>query len=225
MVQMPPEWLGETFLKQAERLKRRDERAYRHMYLGEAVGTGGRVFEQLEIREIPQEEREMFPVRYAGLDFGFASDPDALVLCAWDKRGKRLLVLEENVQTGQTLEKLAENCRKLAGERIIRCDSAAPREIAELRRKNVNAIGAKKGAGSVEHGIRWLKALNAIVIDRERCPMAAREFSLYEYARSRDGSFLNECPDRNNHTIDAVRYALEPLMTERVVRLRKGRIE
>ena len=100
-----------------------------------------------------------------------------------------------------------------------------PREIAELRRRNVNAIGAKKGAGSVEHGIRWLKELNAIVIDGERCPKTAREFSLYEYARGRDGSFLNECPDRNNHTIDAVRYALEPLMTERVVRLRKGRIE
>ena len=223
--QMPPEWLGETFLKQAERLKRRDERAYRHMYLGEAVGTGGKVFEHLEVRNISEEERERFPVRYAGLDFGFASDPDALVLCAWDKREKRLLVLEENVQTGQSLEKLAESCRNLAGEKIIRCDSAAPREIAELRRRNVNAIGAKKGAGSVEHGIRWLKELNAIVIDGERCPKTAREFSLYEYARGRDGSFLNECPDRNNHTIDAVRYALEPLMTERVVRLRKGRIE
>ena len=61
--QMPPEWLGETFLKQAERLKRRDERAYRHMYLGEAVGTGGKVFEHLEVRNISEEERERFPVR------------------------------------------------------------------------------------------------------------------------------------------------------------------
>ena len=147
------------------------------------------------------------------------------MLCAWDRRGKQLLLLEEAVQTGQSLEKLAESCREIAGEKIIRCDSAMPREIAELRRRNVNAIGAKKGAGSVEHGIRWLKELNAIVIDRERCPKAAREFSLYEYARGRDGCFLNECPDRNNHTIDAVRYALEPLMTERVVRLRKGIIE
>ena len=195
------------------------------MYLGEAVGTGGKVFDNLDVRAISLEERDCFPVRYAGLDFGFANDPDALVLCAWDKRGQRLLLLEEAVQTGQSLEKLAESCRKIAGEKIIRCDSAMPREIAELRRRNVNAIGAKKGAGSVEHGIRWLKELNAIVIDRERCPKAAREFSLYEYAQGRDGCFLNECPDRNNHTIDAVRYALEPLMTERVVRLRKGRIE
>lgn len=40
----------------------------------------------------------------------------------------------------------------------------------------------------MEHGIRWLKELNAIVIDRERCPKAAREFSLYEYARAGTGA-------------------------------------
>lgn len=223
--QMPPEWLGETFLKQAERLKRRDERAYRHMYLGEATGTGGQVFENVRVRSIPQEESDRYPIRRAGLDFGFASDPDALVLCAYDRRERRLLLLEEAVQTGQSLEKLAESCRRLAGDGTLRCDSAAPREIAELRRRRVNAVAAKKGPGSVEHGLRWLRELEEIAIDRERCPWAAREFCQYEYSRDRDGRFLSECPDRNNHTIDAVRYALEPLMNEQVVRLRKGKWE
>ena len=109
-----------------------------------------------------------------------------------------------------------------AGNSLVRCDCAAPREIAELRRLRVNAIGAKKGAGSVEHGIRWLRELAAIVIDPGCCPVAAREFSQYEYLRDRGGGFVSECPDRDNHTIDAVRYAMEAELNRQVVRLRKG---
>ena len=81
--------------------------------------------------------------------------------------------------------------------------------IAELRRRGVRAVGAKKGPGSVERGLRWLQELVRILIDPARCPRAAREFSRYEYARDREGNYLAEYPDRDNHTIDAVRYALE----------------
>lgn len=222
--QMPPEWLGDTFLKQAERLKKRDERAYRHMYLGEAVGTGGQVFNNVTLRPVEAEEWGRFSIVYAGLDFGFASDPDALVLCGYERRSRRLFLYKEHVRTGQSLRALGEACGALGQGRIIRCDSAAPREIAELRRLGVQAIPARKGAGSVEHGIRWLKERDEIVIDPANCPRAAKEFSTYEYARDKGGAFLSECPDKDNHTIDAVRYALEPLMTEQVVKLKKGGI-
>lgn len=222
--QMPPEWLGDTFIRQAERLQKHDERAYRHMYLGEAVGTGGQVFGNVTLRRISPEEWAMLGIAYVGLDFGFASDPDALMVCGYDRRTQRLFLYREQVHTGQSLRTLAAGCRTLGRDRVIRCDSAAPREIAELRRCNVNAIPAKKGAGSVEHGIRWLKEQTEIIIDEVECPRAAKEFSSYEYARDRNGAFLNECPDKDNHTIDAVRYALEPLMTEQVVRLKKGGI-
>lgn len=221
---LPPEWLGETFLRQAEALRTQNERAYRHMYLGEAVGAGGQVFGNVRLQSISRAERDAYPVAWAGLDFGFANDPDALVLCRYDRRGRRLLICDEHVRTGESLRELAQACERLAGGRVIRCDSASPREIAELRRLRVNAVGAKKGAGSVEHGVRWLIEQAALVIDPLRCPNAAREFSTYEYAQDKDGAFLNECPDRDNHTIDAVRYALEPLMTEQVVRLKRGGI-
>lgn len=222
--QMPPEWLGDTFLKQAERLKKRDERAYRHMYLGEAVGTGGQVFSNVTLRPVEAEEWGRLSIVYAGLDFGFASDPDALVLCGYERRSRRLFLYREHVRTGQSLRALGEACGALGQGRVIRCDNAAPREIAELRRLGVQAIPARKGAGSVEHGIRWLKERDEIVIDPANCPRAAKEFSTYEYARDKGGAFLNECPDKDNHTIDAVRYALEPLMTEQVVKLKKGGI-
>ena len=69
--------------------------------------------------------------------------------------------------------------------------------------------GAKKGPGSVEYSMKWLSSLNEIVIDGHRCPHAAAEFSAYEYERTKDGEVISGYPDRDNHSIDAVRYALE----------------
>lgn len=223
--QMPPEWLGETFLRNAERLRKRDERAYRHMYLGEAVGTGGQVFENVTVREVGAEESENAGLKYVGLDFGFARDPDALVLCAYDRKRRRLYLLGEHVRAREKIGQLAEKCREVCPGKVVRCDSASPRAISELRGLGVNAVGVKKGAGSVEHGIRWLQEVEEIIIDQRACPEAAREFACYEYERDRDGRFLAECPDRNNHTIDAVRYALEPVITQRVVKLKTGGIQ
>ena len=219
---LPEKWLGENFLMQAEALRKQDERAYRHMYLGEAVGTGGQVFSNVQLRSITDGEKDALSVFRYGLDFGFAADPDALVCCGYQPRTRTLYLLHEYVCAGQSIGLLAEHCARLAGDSLVRCDCAAPREIAELRRLRVNAIGAKKGAGSVEHGIRWLRELAAIVIDPGCCPVAAREFSQYEYLRDRGGGFVSECPDRDNHTIDAVRYAMEAELNRQVVRLRKG---
>ena len=68
---------------------------------------------------------------------------------------------------------------------------------------------AYKPAGSVERGVRWLRELRKIVIDPETAPGAADEFSRYEWERLRDGTYRNEYPDRDNHFIDAARYANE----------------
>jgi phage terminase large subunit len=87
--------------------------------------------------------------------------------------------------------------------------------IAELRRLGVQAMPAKKGAGSIEHGMRWLQDLSAIVIDPSRCPNAAREFSTYEYRQDRFSNFLADYPDENNHTIDSTRYCVESESTAR----------
>jgi len=65
----------------------------------------------------------------------------------------------------------------------------------------------------VEHGMRWLQNLGEIVIDPKRTPNIAKEFSAYEYETDKNGDFLAAYPDKDNHTIDATRYALEDVMT------------
>ena len=92
--------------------------------------------------------------------------------------------------------------------------------IAELKRRGINAIGVIKGAGSVDHGMRWLTDQGAIVVDPKRTPNIAREFSRYEYLQDKSGNFLAAYPDNDNHAIDSGRYALEPEISRRVATTR-----
>ena len=210
-LEMPQEWLGETFLAEAEQLKRTNERAYRHMYLGEITGTGGQVFGNLALGTA----REAGGTAFCGLDFGFAADPDAFIRAEWEPRTRRIRVLDEFYSVRTPVERLAEEVLKRAGDAVVRCDSADPRIIRELRERGVNAIAVKKGAGSIESGVRWLQELGAIEIDPGVCPNAAREFSGYEYRTDSNGNPIAELPDRDNHLIDALRYAVEPLSARR----------
>ena len=210
-LEMPEEWLGETFLAEAEQLKRTNERAYRHMYLGEITGTGGQVFDNLALGTA----RDSGGTAFCGLDFGFAADPDAFIRAEWEPRTRRIRVLDEFYSVRTPVERLAEEVLKRAGDAVVRCDSADPRIIRELRERGVNAIAVKKGAGSIESGVRWLQELGAIEIDPGVCPNAAREFSGYEYRTDSNGNPIAELPDRDNHLIDALRYAVEPLSARR----------
>lgn len=205
---IPPHWLGASFLSKADIMRRTNERAYRHMYLGEVTGTGGQVFENVRLRPIRREEWEGLPT-YSGMDFGFATDPDAFVRCAFDKKRRVLYVVDEFAALGLLIERLAKEVRARAGNDVITCDSAEPRSIAGLRACGLRVTAARKGPDSVGHGLKWLQTLGGIVIDPARCPLAAGEFSRYEYDRDRSGRVLPRYPDHDNHTIDAVRYAME----------------
>ena len=69
--------------------------------------------------------------------------------------------------------------------------------------------GARKGPDSVDYGIRSLQSLEAIVIDPARCPLAAKEYVNYALDTDREGNVKSRFPDKDNHSIDATRYALE----------------
>lgn len=218
---LPKSWLGEGFIEQANTLRSQDERAYEHVFLGKATGAGGQVFGNLRIEPMPPKERAAYDTILWGLDFGFASDPDALVAAGYDKKRRRLAIFEERVSKGLKVDELVTTVKQalcLLGvtgrDTVITCDSADPRMIAELRSRGLLAVAAKKGAGSVEHGIRWLQSLSELWIDPARCPFAAREFSTCEYRRV-ENEYLPQIEDRDNHTIDALRYATERLATQR----------
>lgn len=208
-LQAPPEWLGEQFLAEAEHLKATDERAYQHEYLGIPVGTGGNVFDNLELREITDEEIAQFDRIYQGVDWGWFPDPFAFIRLHYDRARETIYLMDEIYQNKLTNE--------ASGNIIIQrgykdayttCDSAEPKSVTDYRAMGLQAKAAVKGPGSVDYGMKWLQR-RKIVIDRKRTPNAYNEFVNYEYDRNKDGDIISGYPDENNHLIDATRYAVE----------------
>ena len=204
-----PEWLGDAFLAEAEALKKRDEGRYQHEYLGVPVGTGGSVFENLELRDITDEEMRHFDHIYQGVDWGWFPDAFAFIRLHYDSNRETIYLLDEFYGNKLTNEQTAGWILDHGYNDVFTtCDSAEPKSVADYRSLGVNAKEAVKGASSVEYGMKWLLG-RTIVIDRKRTPNAWGEFTAYEYEQTRSGEWLSGYPDRNNHTIDAVRYALE----------------
>lgn len=207
---VPREWLGDEFIIEAEHLKEVKPESYKHEYMGIATGTGGEVFMNVEIRPITDEEIRQMPRHRYGLDWGFAVDPFAYVACGYDRKKRRLFLYDEIYKVGLTNLAAAVQIKQHGGQgKDIICDSAEPKSIAEVRSYGLRVRGAKKGPDSVEYGIQWLQGLDKIVIDEKRCPNAAKEFLRYELDRDARGEFKAGYPDRDNHTIDAVRYGCE----------------
>ena len=208
-LQAPPEWLGEQFLAEAEHLKATDERAYQHEYLGIPVGTGGNVFDNLELREITDEEMSHFDHIYQGVDYGWFPDPFAFIRLHYDRARETIYLMDEIYQNKLTNE-ASGNIIIQRGykDAYITCDSAEPKSVADYRAMGLPAKAAVKGPGSVDYSMKWLQR-RKIVIDRKRTPNAYNEFVNYEYDRNKDGDIISGYPDENNHLIDATRYAVE----------------
>lgn len=206
---VPREWLGESFLTEAEHLREVNFDAYRHEYLGEVTGTGGEVFTNITLRTIADKEIESFDNLRRGIDWGYAADPFAYNCCHFDRTRRRLYIFFELHKINFSNRAAAEAIKQQALHSLITCDSAEPKSIDEMRGYGLRVRGAKKGPDSVQYGVKWLQDLEEIVIDPKRCPETAREFSGYELERDKEGNFKEGYPDRNNHHIDAVRYACE----------------
>lgn len=211
----PKDWLGSQFINDAEQLLLTDERAYKHEYLGEAVGTEGNVFEFLEVRTITDSEVSNFDRIYQGIDWGWYPDPFAFIRCYYNPRDNKVYLIDEygcnkksNRQTADTI------IRKGYNDFAIFCDSAEPKSVTDYRDYGINAINVKKGAGSVEYSMKWLQS-KTIVVDTNRTPKSYDEIVNYEYARDRNGEVISGYPDCNNHFIDALRYALSSVWQRR----------
>ncbi len=210
---IPAAWLGSQFIAEAEYLRDTNLRAYEHEYLGKVTGTGGNVFENAVFRDITDEEIAQFDRIYMGVDWGWYPDPFAYVKCHYDSARKTLYLLDEYGCNKQSNEQTAAalRARGVTDSDIITADSAEEKSIADYRSYGLFCRPAEKGPGSVAYSMKWLQSLSEIVIDRRRCPKAAKEFAEYEYERTKSGDILNSYPDKDNHFIDAVRYALNPI--------------
>lgn len=92
-----------------------------------------------------------------------------------------------------------------------------------MRSLGLRIVGAKKGPDSVEYGIKFLQSLDSIIIDPVRCPETKKEFMGYELEKDKDDRFKDGYPDKDNHTIDAVRYALESEISNKKARVLERR--
>lgn len=210
---VPAKWLGKPFLDEAEFLKETNPEAYENEYLGVANGSGGSVFSNVVIRAITDEEIKQFDRLYNGVDWGWYPDPYHFTRCHYDAARLKLYIFTEyrcNKQSNrQTADKLIE--MGITGNDLITCDSAEEKSVGDYKAYGLLARGAIKGPGSVEYSMKWLQSLVEIVIDNVRCPKTAEEFLEYEYERDKEGNVISGYPDKNNHGIDAVRYATNPI--------------
>jgi PBSX family phage terminase large subunit len=215
-------WLGKPWVEEAEHLKQVNPRAYEHEYLGVANGTGGMVFENVLLRKITDEEIAQFDHVMHGLDWGYYPDPAHYARMHYDAARMTLYIFGELRRSKTSNRQLyddlvAYGCR---GDDVIIADSAEPKSVADFRGyaselykkpdgetyTGPDCRGAEKGPESVKYSMKWLQSLATIVIDPERCPETSQEFLDYELEQDKDGNFISEYPDANNHAIDAVRY-------------------
>nr|DAY91356.1 MAG TPA: large terminase [Caudoviricetes sp.] len=232
---VPEEFIGKRFIEQAEQLKSINAKAYANEYMGEETGLTGTVFENVVAQSITYEDRIQIKWIRCGVDWGYQNDPFVWLMVGYDRKIRTLYIIDEVFNT-ETLDEANINevkrhlverddkgqpiytnegkpvYNKHRPQNEIRADAAAPKDIATWRYAGMAIMGASKRV-PVDDGIRWLQKRKAIVIDRERCPLAFQEFSRYRALEDDEGKFKGY-PDKDNHTIDAVRYAVFDLIAD-----------
>lgn len=214
---VPEEWLGQQFLDDAAFLRETNPTAYENEYLGVANGQGGNVFDNVEVREITDEEIAHFDNIFNGVDWGWYPDPFAFARAHYDAGRHTLFIWHEYTCNKRSNEQTAADLRSqgITENDIITCDSAEQKSVGDYRAYGLLARPAEKGPNSREYSYKWLQSLRAIVIDPIRCPVATEEFLHYEYERDKDGNVISGYPDGNDHVIDAIRYAMERVWKRR----------
>lgn len=203
-------FISKQFIEEAESSKERNQSKYDWEYLGKAIGSGIVPFDNLTFRTITDEEYKSFDNIRQGEDWGYATDPYSFVRWHYDKKRNKIYAMDEyygvkisNRESSQWIKK------KNYHDVVTIADSAEPKSIDEQKTYGVRVKGAKKGPGSVEYGEKWLDDLSEIVIDPKRTPNIAREFENIDYQTDKDGNPKAKLEDKDNHTIDATRYAFE----------------
>lgn len=213
---IPPEWLGDSFLYEAERLKEINPTAYQHEYLGVPTGTGGEVFPNIEVRTISDDEISEMQYIFQGLDFGFAIDPACFMRVSYDRKYETIFLIDEIYERHCSNAKMAGMIQEKGyDEWHVTADCAEPKSIADMRDNGILCKSCHKEPNCVNYRVKWLQH-RKIVIDPARTPQAYREFVNYSYPVDKDGNLISELPDKENHSIDSVAYALDRLIYGRL---------
>lgn len=203
-------WISSAVLERIQHAKDTNYESYRHVYLGEVTGTGGEIFTNIKEMALTDGQIRSFRRRDYGMDFGMVNDPTALVGTYYDADRDWLYVFDEWAQRHAYFTDIhAELKRRGLDSADIMADTAPTGWIQNINMLGARLHGCYKAPDWAETGVAWIRSRTCVIIDSERCPLAWREFSHYEYDTYRDGTARERLPDRDNHTIDAVRYAQE----------------
>ncbi len=216
------EWLGAPFVEEAEWLEATNPTAYKWEMLGEITGTGGNVFDNIVERRVTDDEIRGFEHFRNGADWGWFPDPWRFVRSNLVLSERTLIVFDERSahrkearDTGRIVFDALTYPDEEGGEpafhsQTVWCDDTADgkQQMATYRRKfGIKARPARKG-NMRDLSYHWLAGLREIAIDPHRCPLTFEEFSLKEFQRDRNDEWIDEIPDGNDHSIDAVRYSV-----------------
>lgn len=200
-------WFPDVLKEEMEYDKARDIDKYLHVWEGQYVSNSeSRVFKNWTIDEF---EAPDDAIHRFGADWGFAVDPTVLVRC--HIIGRTLYIDYEAYMVGCEITNTPELFLTIpdAEKYPIVADSARPETISYMRKNGFPKImAAVKGAKSLEEGIEWLKSYSIVV--HPRCKHTIDELTHYSYKKDPlTEKILPVLEDKNNHVIDALRYACE----------------
>jgi len=200
-------FLEKSIVKEIELLRETDEQYWQIYGLGLKGMSKSTIFTYVEVPHIPH-DAEL--VSY-GADAGYTNDPSTLVSVY--KKDHNLYVKEHLYRTMMTTKDLSDHFKEVIENKRspVYFDAAEPRLIDELRRMGHNIQPSLKGRDSINAGIDLLKRYKIhITSDSDN---AIREFRNYKWLEDKTGKLTNKPVDKNNHIIDAVRYATYSIMS------------
>lgn len=206
------EWLDEADLKKFEKMKERNPRRYKVAGLGEWGVSDGLVYENWRIEDVNVLSDD-FKAKHPnlkpchGIDFGYTSDPAAILQAYIDVDSKQIFIVDEIYKTLQTNIMLAKEIKAKGWENLkFHADDAEPKSIQELSDNGIKVerAGKTKGKETIIDGVQWLQ--NYEIIVRPQCKSFVSEISTYHFKKDKFGKALNEPVDADNHAMDALRY-------------------
>lgn len=199
-------FLERTIVEEIESLRHKNESLWRVYGLGQQAVIEGVIFKEFDlVDELPDRAKR----RWVGVDFGFTNDPTAIVTVACDGDGLYLdeVCYRTHMLTGEIITELK---RAASGLRVV-SESSDPRLVEEIYRAGVNIHPVKKFPDSIKAGISKMQEFRLHVT--KRSTNIIREFHNYTYQQDKNGRWLNDPIDANNHACDAIRYVvMEQLM-------------
>ncbi len=206
------EWIGEQAKILFEEMKVRNPRRYAIESEGEWGRLEGTVFTnyKMEDFDLSKMDNKDNLILCNGCDFGF-NDPTVFLRSAVDMDNKIIYIYEEHYHQFMTVDDMENLLKKHNLNRVeFIADNARPEIIEQLNRKGCKLKACKKGKDSIMTGIAFLQDFEIII--HPSCPKTYEEFTLYSFAKDKEGNLLDKPEDANNHALDSLRYSTEPLM-------------